>query len=157
MTAFHTVTVDDLSRLISLLEQQLRLFEHLAELSDRQQGLVDDGQAEQLLALLAQRQQLIDHLDTVNGELEPYRNQWDQFWPGLEDSQRQRIGPLIEQAQQLLERIMQADDRDRGRLESAKIEVAAELSQVNQARAARDGYHHVAGSDQNNRFTNRQG
>jgi hypothetical protein len=64
---------------------------------------------------------------------------------------------LIEQAQRLLEQIMQADDRDRGRLESAKVEVADELGRVNQARAARDGYHHGAGSDQNNRFTNRQG
>ena len=147
----------DVSRLTELLEQQVRLFEDLAALTVRQTRLVNDGEAESLLGLLAQRQELIDRLESVNGELEPYRSRWPQLWPDLDESDKQRIGPLVQQAQQLLEQIMQSDDRDRKLLEAAKPQVAAELERLSHTRAARRSYQGAGSPADSNRFTNQHG
>ena len=147
----------NVSRLAELLEQQVRLFEDLAALTVRQAALVTDGEAEALLGLLAQRQELIDRLELGNGELEPYRSRWAQLWPDMDESDKQRVGPLVQQAQKLLEQIMESDDRDRKLLEAAKPQVAAELERLSHTRAARRGYQGAGSPADSNRFTNQQG
>ena len=155
-SSFSTATFG-VSRLIELLEQQVQLFEDLSALTVRQTQLVNDGEAEAILGVLAQRQQLIDRLESVNGHLEPYRSHWPQLWSELDEPEKQRVGSLVQQAQQLLEQIIQADDRDRELLEAAKPRVTAELGRLSHIRAARHGYQGGALMADANRFTNQQG
>ena len=106
------VATNDISHLVELLERQVALFDHLGGLAERQSTLVNDGQAEALLALLAQRQQLIDQLDVVTAELEPFRSQWSELWTNLEPSGQKRISPLVERCQQQLSQIMRSRPRE---------------------------------------------
>jgi len=141
MTATNeTAICADVSRLTGLLSRQLKLFEHLGELSEQQTQYVDEGQSQDLLALLAQRQQLIDQLEKINGDLQPFRSQWDILWQRLDPSQRRTVGPLVQQAQQLLGQIMDSDDHDRDQLQEARGQISSQLGQVNQIGAARRAY-----------------
>ncbi len=169
MTVAHTIlTPDDVQRLVQLLERQAALFSQLDQLGQRQANLIADGDAETLLGLLAQRQQVIDRLQALNGELEPYRRQWSDIWAGLDERGQQEVGSLVRAAQETLERVMASDERDRRQLASAQQRVAEELGRVKQSTTARQAYHRtghggaaaqpvrvMAGGD--NRFTDQTG
>ena len=157
MTTPSTVSEEDeVARPVALLQRQADLISKLGTLSERQSGLVDEGQGEDLLTLLGQRQQLIDALDAINTDLEPFQARWSQLWEGLGESDRQRIGPLVSQTQQVLDQIMATDDRDQERLRVNQQRIAEELGRVNQTGEARRAY--TAGApNPPNRFTDKQG
>ncbi len=144
------------TELIELLEQQRALFAQFHTFSRQQARLVADGQTEPLLTVLALRQKLIDQLSALNNELEPYRASWEQLYASLNEHDRQRVGELLSDTQSLLQRIVEQDERDRGKLEQWQSKVGHELKRIGDAGNALQAY----GTRQVNpqaRFTDRQG
>ena len=106
--------------------------------------------------MLALRQKLIDQLSALNNELQPYRTSWEQLYASLNEHDRQRVGELLRDAQSLLQRIVEQDERDRGKLEQWQSKVGHELKRIGDAGNALQAY----GNRQVNpqaRFTDRQG
>ena len=106
------VQTDARQELLELLEQQVGLYEQLAELASRQRRLIDDGATEGLLELLAQRQTLVDQLGALTRRLEPFRRDWPAMSRRLSVPQRLRSERLLGRANALLETIMQTDEHD---------------------------------------------
>ena len=130
----------DISHLISLLEEQIKLVDRLRTLGQNQSQLIDEGPTEALFGLIAQRQQVIGEVDRVNVHLEPFRRQWSRLWDRLDPAVRVRVGPLVQGAQDRLDQIMADDERDCERLKSNQNEIAAELGRVNRSGVARRAY-----------------
>lgn len=146
--AFETV--------VSLLEQQREAYKQLRGLSVEQGKMVVSGSSEELLAVLAQRQGLIDALAQLNTEISPYREQWSVFWQGLDEAQRERVGGLVSQVEDLLSAIIEQDDRDRNQLQQAQQAVRTEMDRVTQSSAAINAYKVSPGSVKA-RFTDKNG
>lgn len=163
MTNSSALIPGNIPALVALLEHQRSLYQQLRTLSDQQGTLVAQAQAEALLGLLAQRQKLIDHITTVNAELDPYRKRWTELWGELADGQRRQIGSIVQEVQDLLGAIIQQDERDRQTLQTAKGRIAVELQKLSRAGQAIQAYRtspatadpSVGGG--NNRFTNQNG
>ncbi len=66
-------SVADVGHLVDRLTQQRDLYQQLKTLSDQQGQLIADGQAEQLLAVLSQRQGLVDQLTQLNEKIVPFK------------------------------------------------------------------------------------
>ena len=139
------LSADEVHRLIALVERQAALFHQLETFGQRQATFIAEGEADSLLSLLAQRQQVIDRLQGVNSELEPFRRRWQELWAGLDAADQERVGALVRDAQETLEKVMAADERDRRQLEVAQRQVAQELGRVQQSGAARQAYHQTGG------------
>ena len=73
-----------------------------------------------LLALLAERQRLIDHLSQTSAGLEPFRHSWEAVCEELSEAERRRVRTLVVGAQSLLDGILRRDEQDRQRLASAR-------------------------------------
>ena len=167
MTTQATSATHDVSALISLLERQRQLHQQLASLGEQQTTIIasDMGSAdqadadatEQLLRLLAQRQQLIDQIAATHDQLAPYRADWPALWQVLSDRERCRIGPLVDQVEQLLAGIIKQDDQDRQKLQQAQSRARAELKQLAAAENAVNAYKPTISAEHVNRFTNQQG
>lgn len=154
MTPLATDTTDLVS-LVALLKKQQAIYQQLRQLSDQQATLIDQGQPEPLLALLGQRQKLIDDAAGLNTQLDPYRRGWTSLWAGLGDADRQTIGNLVRDVQDLLGAIVQQDERDRQALQEAKGRVGAEMQKLSRGAGAVNAYRSVPTGL--NRFTNKQG
>lgn len=128
------------AELLELLEQQRRVYHQLHELSRRQGDLVQAGDAETLLSLLASRQGLIDELARLNERLEPYKRDWGMKWGGVDEMTRHRVHDAIGQVHHLLEAIMKQDDADRAALSRQRGEVAGQLGQVSRGAAMNKAY-----------------
>lgn len=166
MTARTLATSHDVPALVELLDSQCQLYEQLASLSGRQTDVIASGFAgdeaetdssEQLLRLLAQRQQLIDRISAVHERLAPYRADWDALWGDLSAADRCRIGPLVSRVEQLLAGVIEQDSQDQRTLREAQTRTGGELRKTAVAGKAVNAYKPVTSPENVNRFTNQQG
>ncbi|MFW6059651.1 MAG: flagellar export chaperone FlgN [Phycisphaeraceae bacterium] len=147
----------DVGRLIERLSQQRDLYQQLKALSDQQGQLIADGQGEQLLAVLAQRQGLVDQLAQLNEQLAPFKEHWPTLSDQLDAAQRQQVNGLLEEVETLLESIIQQDDRHREQLQAAKQQIGRQLEQTHTAGRALNAYKPAGAGNAPARFTDRQG
>ncbi len=133
-------TSEDVSRLLEVLERQRGLYRRLRVLTERQQGLVTQDDPQPLLALLADRQKLVDELVTVNKELTAYREEWTEIYGVLDDCSRRRVTEMLEEANATLGTILHRDSRDSAMLSARRQDLAERISAVDAASRAGAAY-----------------
>lgn len=137
--------------LIRLLHQQQEFVDQLDRLAGRQAALIADGRCDELLDLLAQRQQVMDQfLDSQDGLA-----RFDQRAPDLDSGSRQRIASLVESISEGLGRIVRRDEEDRRQLQTSRDRTGSQLASLRTARRAQRAY--VSGGSADPRFADRQG
>ena len=115
------------SHLIHLLTQQRLLYRQLQELAQKQSSLVDGGNPEMLLRVLAARQRIIDRLGSIDRQLKPIRQQWQQIAGSLPAPQRQKTQKLVAEVQQILGAIIARDEKDTQILSHQQQQVAEKI------------------------------
>ncbi|MBI1369502.1 MAG: hypothetical protein GC162_12720 [Planctomycetes bacterium] len=143
--------------LISLLEQQQRIYEQLTDLSRKQTQLVSTGDAEPLLTVLGQRQQLIDQLTRLNSRVEPYKQDWPALWAQLDRMTQARVQQLISTVQSLLDAIVEQDEKDRAALSAQRMQIVGDIQQVRRGSAVNRAYGAPAVRPEMNRYTDYKG
>jgi hypothetical protein len=141
-------------QLVRLLEDQLQLVEQLAKLATRQGDLIAAGRSEPLLALLADRQEVMDELAAGQenlGELCRAPAADDD----LTESDRQRVRGLIDAITDSLNGILRSDEADREAMGVVRDRIRADLDRFGSARAAHRAY--SVGRPAGSRFADRQG
>jgi hypothetical protein len=127
-------------RLERILGRQLGLYRQLAELSNRQHDLVERDQTDGLMAVLADRQRLIDQIADINGEVEPFAAHWVTLAAKLNDTQRASIGVQLGELDELVASISARDEHDRSVLESRRAEASSALDGLSKRKAAMGAY-----------------
>lgn len=130
----------DLSELISLLEQQRRLYVKLRLLAERQGALVVNEDTQPLLGLLVERQQLVDALVALNERLAPYRASWTAIYAEMDELNRRHVAALLEESNAALGTIMTNDNRDTATLQARRQTMAGQLGKVETAARANAAY-----------------
>lgn len=144
------------SRLLSLLDEQRVVYYQLREFSQKQSELVEQGDADHLMQLLAQRQQLIDRLSALNQQLEPFKKDWPRLWSELDEPTRRSVDQRVNEVQALLDGILKQDDHDRKALIQRRDNLSSGLKQVSQGQKVNRAYGSKPNYD-NNRYTDSQG
>jgi flagellar biosynthesis/type III secretory pathway chaperone len=150
----HPPTQEDPATLLELLQQQRDLYEQLHQLSEQQSQLIAEGQTDQLLNVLSQRQAMVEQLTQINSRLSPYRDHWSEVAERLPGGDRDRLRRLLDEVQHLLQAILDRDESDRAQLETARQRVGERLEQSPRAGMARKAYGQAGA---NARFTDSQG
>jgi predicted phage-related endonuclease len=125
---------------LPLLVQQRDGYVQLLEMGRRQSQFIQQGQAEQLLSLLSQRQTLIDQLAQLGRQIAAFQEQWRQVSAELDGDQSQQVRSLVAEVEQLLSQIIAQDEQDRVQLESAHQQTARQLSHTAAAPRALNAY-----------------
>jgi hypothetical protein len=123
-----------------LLQRQQDLFSQLDAMSQRQSALIEAQDTDRLLAVLAERQSVIDRIAETSVRLEPYRASWDAVMKGLDEPGRARVRRRIDVLAELAERVAKRDEADRAMLETRRDAVAGEITQINRGRGAVAAY-----------------
>jgi len=131
MTAPNATNEDTLT---DRLERQLATLERLDALATRQEWLIDEGDADDILALLAERQMLVSDLVELGGRIEA---DVEALMPG---ERTDRVADLLDQIAGRAERIAARDEEHRRRLEARRDELATEMAAVGRGRKALAAY-----------------
>ena len=127
-------------QLVDLLTQQRDLYIQLGQLSGQQRQIIDAGQTEELLAVLAERQGIVANLTRLNQQIAPLRERLSAISDAAPEATRRALRQLVDQVQQMLQAIIEDDEADRRTLEESKARVGRELTKVKTAPAAINSY-----------------
>jgi hypothetical protein len=126
--------VADGNEIIFALEQQVACYRTLARLAAAQREHVQQSHMEALLAVLKNRQEILDELARLEQVIGPAKKQWPAFVGSIDSDSRQRAEEMLAETRRLLEQIMASDRTDVLALQQRKLNVGR---QINQARGAR--------------------
>ncbi|MBX2852188.1 MAG: hypothetical protein KTR15_10620 [Phycisphaeraceae bacterium] len=135
---------DEATEVFALLQQQRDLYRELKSHSEQQDALIANGETDQLLSLLAQRQRLIDGLGQVSSTLAPYRSRIAAIADQASGDLGKQMRGMIEEVRVLLESIIAADEKGKADLEAARDKVGGQIRQAAGAVAAAGAYGNAA-------------
>ncbi|MEM1446464.1 MAG: flagellar protein FlgN [Planctomycetota bacterium] len=156
-TGLAAPPADDATTLVDLLTRQRDHYRQLKSLSDQQQALVAQGQPEQLLSVLGQRQSHVEALTNLNEQLAPLRPRMSEVAESAPAGVRDSLRQLVDEVQALLETIITQDEQDKQRLTQGREAVRQELGKLSRTPAALSAYKTAAPQVGQPRFTDRQG
>ena len=119
---------------LAALEQQVACYQRLAKLAELQHVYVQQGQTEQLLDVLGQRQTVLNELAVLERTVRPAKGAWAAFAAALPPDRRARAEAHLAETRRLLEQITAADRNDTLVLQQRQLTLG---KQINQAAAAR--------------------
>lgn len=137
----------DTDILADLIGNKHRLLVQLRELARRQLELIEANDLTQLLKLLASKQKLLTELQSLERQLDPFRNQEPEtrVWRSADD--RDSCALLASQCEAIRAEIVQAERMSETRLTFRRDEAASRLQGVHQASQVRHAYAQPTESD----------
>jgi hypothetical protein len=126
-----------------LLERQHELLTALVALSRRQGELIDAEDDAGVLAVLAERQPMVEELVALNDLLRPHRAAWDRRLAALPAPQRDHVVRRSELVAALARTLASRDEADRRRLARRRDDLADELAALGTRRGALSAYRAV--------------
>jgi len=127
-------------QLLGVLDRQQTIADQLSTLAQQQQTLIDEQRTDDLLTLLAQRQTLVDEFITAQQQFAELTTDLDQRLESLADDQRDTVRSRIGAISERLGSIMQTDQQDQQRLQSARSQIMGDLDQLGSSRKAHNAY-----------------
>jgi hypothetical protein len=130
----------DTDRLSELIAAKLQVAQLLVGLARRQLELAEQGEMSALLKLLAAKQTVLDQLQRLERQLDPYREQDPEcrVWRSAVD--RQRCQEQMEQCGRVLNEAMTLEKQGEAAMVRRRQAAAEALSQVQSATDARAAY-----------------
>lgn len=133
-------------RLAGVLDVLHERYAALRGLCDRQAALVEQDDPWPLLALLGERQAIIDQIERANRELEPLKREWESGASALPVSVREHIRGRIDGIGALAAELARRDETDQARLARRRDEVAERLVEIGRGRGAVAAYGRAGGA-----------
>ena len=125
---------------IEALREQVDCYRRLVKLSDLQHVHVQQSQTEQLLEVLASRQQVLEQLTLFERTIAPQRRRWAEFLCELTGTARDAAETLLRESRRLLEEITAADRNDALVLQQQKLNLGRQINQASAARQVNRNY-----------------
>jgi hypothetical protein len=125
---------------ISALREQVGCYQRLAKLASLQHVHVQQSQTDQLLEILATRNEVLDQLKLHERTVAPQRKRWAQFLCELPGTAREAAENLLAETRRLLEEITTADRNDALVLQQQKLNLGRQINQASAARQVNRNY-----------------
>jgi len=126
--------------LVQLLEHQRTLYRRLRVLAERQRALVMMDDAQPLVALLSERQRLVDGLVALSARMAPYRSRWTEIYSSMAEPARRNVSELLEEVNTSLSAILAGDRQDTATLCARRQDAAWRMSAMDAGSRAVSAY-----------------
>lgn len=118
------------AQLLALLGQQKELYVQLESLAAQQSQCVRTGETEKLMSVLSSRSQIIEKIEPLDKQLQPYRANWDATLASMPPQERTSVQSLMAEVQQMLAVILKQDEEDRKLLMEQKEDVNTQINKT---------------------------
>ncbi len=125
---------------ISALQAQVDCYRRLAKLAEVQHEHVQQGRTEELLQLLAMRQEALDRIVLLEKEVAPAKKRWSEYFAPLGATHRASADAMLAEVRLLLEQITTADRNDALVLQQRKLSLGKQINQASSARQVNRNY-----------------
>ena len=98
-----------LHRLLELFGQEQACYTRLLDQSRSQRTLIDAGDADGLLRILADKQHTLARMQRIEDELAPAKDQWIELRHRLDEGERELLDDALSTVEQLLAEVIAAE------------------------------------------------
>jgi hypothetical protein len=127
--------------LIRLLDAQAAICRWILEKSGQQRELVAQMREDDLLALLADKQRLIEQQQKLADEARPFLDEWEKSARAVADpSIRARAEAVWNGLRDLLDRIVKLEDESRAKLEEQKGRMSIDIGSLQRGKIVNKAY-----------------
>lgn len=130
----------DTTRLGQLVEARHNFLKNLHELGQRQLESIEAGDFTLLMRILGGKQRLIESLQQVEAQLQPYRGQDPQLRRWTSSAEREQCARLAAASEQILLQIVAQEKQSEALLAAGRDRAAQQLETANRATQARGAY-----------------
>lgn len=124
------MTRTDLRDMLELFGQEQACYTALLNLSRKQKGIIATGDVDDLLTVLAQKQQILQRVADVEESLRPYKGQWRKLRERLDANDRQILDDALSTVEELLGELIALEKESEALLQSSRDAVHHELQQT---------------------------
>lgn len=124
----------------TLLAEQAELLSALDGLSRRQRSLIAGEAPEELVALMDERQHIVDRLESLTTRMTPMHTRWSEGARALSQGQRSDIETRLKSLASLAREIAARDASDQELIARRKQEIAQELASTSGNQKAMHAY-----------------
>ena len=135
------MVLTDERQVLASLREEAALCTELSGLRDEQRQLIEAGEAEQLLDVLARKQRVIDRIGQLEEALKPLKSAWDERRRDFPAAGRVAIGEAFREVRTLLGDLIAKETEDAELLASRKTDVEKEMTTFDHKRRIQSAYH----------------
>ena len=129
--------------ILESLKEEAGLCTELTTLRQEQRRLIDAGEAEQLLDVLARKQRAITRIGQLEERLRPVKSNWDQCRRSYTAANRVAIGEAFREVRSLLEALIAKETEDAEVLAARKKQTEEEIQTFDRKRRVERVYRTV--------------
>ncbi|MCM8813577.1 MAG: flagellar protein FlgN [Candidatus Omnitrophica bacterium] len=122
------------------LEEQLRCYAVIHELSRRQKEMLDHGDTAVLMGLLAKKQKFVTRIDLLQGELQKLRQDWDGVKDAAPTALKSELRTLTGKIARVLEETVDLEKQNIDIAESRQKEIKQKMRDMQAGKQAISGY-----------------
>jgi len=141
--------------ILETLKEEAAVCAELTSLRDEQRRLIDAGEAERLLEVLARKQRAIARIGRLEETLKPVKAGWDERRLAFPAGQRIAIGDAFREVRGLLETLIRKETEDAEALAARRTQAAEELGTFDRKRRLETVYRGADGPAES-RFIDRK-
>jgi hypothetical protein len=125
---------------LEALTRELELYARILEMTSEQRRLAEEGKAEDLLALLAEKGKLTEEAARVAKGSAELKANWAESSKGMESSDRERGQKLLDEVSSTLQQILAEEDACQKALGSRREGAMEELLRLQKGRKMAQAY-----------------
>ena len=130
----------DTDQLANLIDQKCEVLTLLRQLADRQTEIIATANMTRLLTLLATKQGLLEQMQSIESQIDPFRAQDPDARPWRSPQQRQKTRATAERCESLLKELMSLEKQCEGDLIVRRDKIADRLQGMHYGGQATSAY-----------------
>lgn len=138
------MTKADFHNLLEYFGQEQACYTSLLDLSRRQRDVIEGGDVDSLLSLLARKQQVLLDVSRIEEKLQPYKRTWKQVRESIGASGRQKLDLALSTVEELLAELIALERESEQVLAQKRDETERELAATVRGRAVNQAYREPA-------------
>ncbi len=131
---------NDATRLIQGLREQRSRYEQIAEISGGQRALLEANNLDGLLKEIEKKKKLMAEVEEIKQETSELISRWPEIREGIEAEKISQVEQEVNATRDLLEKIIQIENQDRGMFETEKSARTSSIRDLQKRKKLRDMY-----------------
>lgn len=134
------MTNQELRELLEYFGREQACYTALLDLSRRQKDVIENGDVDDLLQILGQKQKVLSRVGEVENQLLPYKRNWGAVRAGLDENDRQVLDMALASVEELLAELIALEKESEQLLMQRRDVVEIELQEVVKGGAVHQAY-----------------
>ena len=134
------LTPEKIQAFVDNLERQIQIYQSLGQVTQKQIEYMKAGDHEAMMALLGEKQRLMDDLEPIEAKIRPIKELWEPIKSSVPPASIQPAEDALRRVRDSLKQLIDLENAWKELVDKEKSAVREKLSKLTQARQMKQAY-----------------